>query len=526
MAPLPLPRINTDLGLRPDDRATSSSVMAGRRIAQQYQEVGAAYNELGHALGSGVSAAGKAYVDYEQHREISQGAVGYAKLQQDFVNQWNEATKNADPNDPSVASHFREQVMEPALQKFRDAFRTEGGQQWADRHTSTLREHMFAKTTADMARMAGHAAAVNTEQLVNTFSTTAMDDPTTALSSMATFKSTVAQLAASNPNFTPEQRSHFQSEVTQKGMEKIAQSAVFGAIQANPAKGMEFAKNPELAPYLSGFDVKKFEAYARSQQRIEEYERRNARTAAKQEQEDRADASMRELLPRLYSDKPDVSREELNRLLAGEQITPRVYEHAIKIMEHAGGEKLPPGVADTNAIGLIGRIRNGQITSMEPIYDALAKREIDYPRFKQVQQELRDFKSDDGTELGKVRNLFLRDYSRLVNPPDINNQHWYPEREFDLYRAMRRQEQLAREKTEDPHAAYDKNSPYFIGKQPEAQPISPWQLRQDMERRSLEAGAAAPPPPKPDGVPDDFTYDARLKAWVGVRNGQRVKWKP
>src|SRR6185437_6196173 len=96
-------------------------------------------DQEGRMFGSAVEAAGNVAVDYAQHQEISHGAAAYAGLNDALTQTWNDTVKTADPNDPNVAAKFREQVLEPQLEKFGQSFLTEGGQKWAEARVDALR---------------------------------------------------------------------------------------------------------------------------------------------------------------------------------------------------------------------------------------------------------------------------------------------------------------------------------------------------------------------------------------------------
>src|SRR5687767_2316708 len=135
-----------DLGLQPSERASDAHAGAARTIGAMSSSAAASLRQAGSAIGEGVATAGTAAVRYIEHREISHGASTYAALNDKLTTQWNEMAKTADPNDPTVAARFREQVLEPALQDYGKGFLTEGGLKFAQGRTESIRNHMFVKT--------------------------------------------------------------------------------------------------------------------------------------------------------------------------------------------------------------------------------------------------------------------------------------------------------------------------------------------------------------------------------------------
>src|SRR5262245_26389185 len=161
-----------ELGLRPTEVGVEATAAVGRRAGTMFREAAGALQDLGNRIGSTVRDAGDAYVAYQEHREISAGAPNFAAMRDNLTTNWNETVKDADPNDPSTAKKFREEVMEPAIDKFKSGFTTQGGQNWAQSHTDSMRNHFFEKTSADMSTMAGKAAIVNSTQTINRLSNT------------------------------------------------------------------------------------------------------------------------------------------------------------------------------------------------------------------------------------------------------------------------------------------------------------------------------------------------------------------
>ena len=129
-----------DLGLRPDDRAAEATANSGRRIAALYSEAGDAKASIGRSAASAIRDVGDVAVKYAEHREISQGAATAATTLSNLDAKWNEMIKTADPNDPSVAAKFREEVLEPTLEKLGSAPMTEGGQKFAEANVEKFRK--------------------------------------------------------------------------------------------------------------------------------------------------------------------------------------------------------------------------------------------------------------------------------------------------------------------------------------------------------------------------------------------------
>ena len=131
----------------------------------------------------------------------------------------------ADPNDPTVAQKFREQVLEPQLEDFGSDAATEAGQSFAQSHVAALRNHMFEKTAADMSTLAGVAAKVNFEKTVNALSNTAMNDPSSLDHSLQIAESSIKGMAGSAPNLSAADAARVTDEGLQHAKEQIVKSA-------------------------------------------------------------------------------------------------------------------------------------------------------------------------------------------------------------------------------------------------------------------------------------------------------------
>src|SRR4051812_12455878 len=117
------------LGLAPTDRGTEATAAAARRIGTSYREIADAKSDLGSRIGSTIPDVGDIAVKYEDHQQISAGAAQGAELFDGLTKSKDEAIKAIDPNDPAYGQKvetalkgWREQTLEPALDKFRDGF--------------------------------------------------------------------------------------------------------------------------------------------------------------------------------------------------------------------------------------------------------------------------------------------------------------------------------------------------------------------------------------------------------------------
>jgi len=261
------------LGLEPTETGIRATTDAARRAGASFNEVAqeseAVGNRFARGIGTAVQAAGDQVVAYAEHREIAHGAAAWAGLNDQLTQQWNDIAKNADPNDPTVAAKFRENVLEPALEKYRDGFLTEGGQKFAESHVERLRDHMFQKTAADMSSLAAKAVEVNVRTTANSLSNTAMTDPSAVPHLISSVDGMVGDMVGSSPNIKGAESAKVRLDLTERMKEQIVKAGAIGAIQrsANPeATAAEWgAKYPD---YVNGAELKQLGTIARAQQRV------------------------------------------------------------------------------------------------------------------------------------------------------------------------------------------------------------------------------------------------------------------
>jgi hypothetical protein len=423
MPNIEVPKTDTNLGFQLSDRAADSSALAGRRIAQNYNETASAIDKAGAQIGSGVAVAKEAVFKYEAHQEIRNGALAFAQRRLALDREWHDRATDAaqnNPNDTSVGPEFREKVMEPTLDRFVSAFRTQEGKQWAEHQADSLRNHMFEKTAGDMATIAGHAAVVTHTQITNTMSTNAMEEPDSVKSILKDYDNYTGALAKSNPNMTATQLAKFQDELSQKGKENIVRSAVFGAIQKNPDTGLKLAQDPDLAPFINGMEVKQFETYARTQQRLQMSEAREQKRFAQEQAQSLSDQTVIGFRKRMGPDAegPPLTREEINAAADGlpwsrgdtpgvPRLTRRDVEHIQALQEHYNREPPPTAKSAESYRNYIDQIRDGTIKTLGPIWAAESRGELTRQDSDRLQKAVGDLRTEAGASLQTDMKRFI-----------------------------------------------------------------------------------------------------------------------
>lgn len=497
------------LALKPTETGVEAQAATGRRISSNYNEQAAYKQAEGQRIASTITGLGGMAVNYMEQREKSHGALASAGLLNGLTQDWNETAKQADPNNPSIAGKFREEQLEPRLNKFIESFNTEGGRKWAEAHAASIREHMFTKTTADMSSLAGIAAHNNVIQSTNTFANAVRTDPSSLDFALESARSGIDTMVDASPNLSAAQAAKLKTDLGQRAGEQITRAAVQSAIEGNPDAGMRLATNPKYAQYIDASHAQSLYTQAKRAQKTDEA---LARANAKQALHDASEATMDAVVKDLYSDEPKMTAKEILAIPDG-RITRAGREHLLLIAERrAEKDPLPPAVARQNFTEALGRLRNGEITNVEQIYDLQAKGDLDYTRTRQLINEFKESRTPEGETLGAVRKRFMSTMHPVLNPKDSfgNYQPEGKERIANFETFAAQEEARMRREGKSPHEIYDPQSPNFIRRTAGAlaQGPTPYELQQS----ALDKIKQQNTPPKAAPTSPDLTKAAPTSA--------------
>lgn len=271
------PYQSPDISLRPTEEGINTIAGNARRVGAFYnQGAGAleslassvknAFGSIGRALGSGIAVAGEEGVNIQTHDQISHGSAVASDMFVNLEKQWNDTVKNADPNDKSVAAKFKEQVLQPQLDKFAENFTTEKSQQFADGIINRYRQHFDTKTAADMSSMAGIAAKQNAQKTINSLSSAVYLDPSSLDTAIDSLKHSAEHIVGSSPTIDAETGARVTAELNQKGIESLVKSAVTGMIAKNPNVDLD-AIQKKYGDYINGGELKMFQKQAQTEAR-------------------------------------------------------------------------------------------------------------------------------------------------------------------------------------------------------------------------------------------------------------------
>jgi len=472
-----------DLSIQPTERGIDAFQQAARRVGAFYSQAADDFTGEGQRLGSAVKAAGDVAVKAVEHHEINTSAANFAKLNNDLTTKWNEIAKNADPNDPTVATQFREQVLEPALEKFgNQGFLTEGGQKWAEGHTASLRQHMYDKTAADMSVLAGEAIKVNAAKTVNNLSSTVQQDPSSIDFALKTADSSFGGIIDSSPNLNAADAGRVRTQLLQHAKEQIVKSAALGYIEKT-GEVPKWATDPKYADYINGAELKQLSQAARYYNRLNESENRAAQ--AQREHADKVDFNSKindleiSTIPKNAGEKPTLPTDYWQRLreLAthpGAALEPgrlrTMVNNGEALTDRLNKPEPISRVSHSTTMALLTRIRASdasKLTDNSAIYDAFQRGELNNADFNFLNSEFNNLRTPEGLALDKERGNFSKSFARLIdgNMSDIGvHSVLGTQRMYEFEMDARRQEAVLRQKGLDPHLTYDPRSEYFFGR--------------------------------------------------------------
>jgi hypothetical protein len=462
----------SDLGLRPDDRASDSLASSGRRIAGLYGQAGEAITDTGRRLAGGVMDVGQVAQKYMEHQEVSHKAAVAATTLSDLDSEWNKTVAKADPNDPTVAAKFREEVLEPRLAQLSEGPITEGGQKFAEAQVESFRNHFVTKTSADMARLAGVAAKSNIETLTNQLSNAAINDPTSLKTSLGMVEHSIGAMVDSSPNLRGVDGAAMKLELTQSSQKEIVKAAAIGAISANPEAGLKQFSSPEYSKYISGAELRQLEQRAKEVQRAVRADENYQRLNKQRTEEDASDQREGQYLTKLHSDDPKEAASVSAKAIANDfTLTRAARERMIGIVERETKPEAAAKVSNTTATDLISRIRAPagdptRIDDLGPVYDAYEKGRLSKADLKFVRDEFVNLRTPEGAALGVQQEEFIKSVKPLIdksNPLLGKIDQSGPQQVYNFTMDLRRKVDEYRKAGKDPRDLMDPSKPDYLG---------------------------------------------------------------
>lgn len=479
------------LGITPSDRAAESSAAAGRSIGRSYDDAASATRSVGNGLSSGIQAVGEQAVKWMDNREISAGGPAMATTLSKLDQKWNEIAKTSDPNDPTVAAKFREEVMEPELEKIKGAFNTERSQAWAEARIDSMRNHFVTKTSADMATLASVAAKQNIVVMTNQLSNAAISDPTSLKTSIDMANHSIDAMVDSSPNLRGADSAKIKAELKQDAVSQIVKSAAIGAIAQNPEAGLKKFSGSEYSKYISGVELRQLEQQAKTVQRAERVDENYRRKNTELAKEDASLAREGQYTAKFYSDDPKERASVSAREIANDfTLTQPARVRMLAMAERVNDPEPASAVSSRAANDLITRARMPEgdprrIKDLNPVYDALSEGKLTKSDFKFVRDEVLNMRTPEGDALGKSQKSFIDSVSSSITSANPMLGKLDPSGDQLLYKfTYDLQSKISEYKRagKDPYSLMNPSSPDYMGK-PEA--LAPYQKTLQQSSRDI-----------------------------------------
>jgi hypothetical protein len=479
--------VNTQ-GLAPTDRGTEARTMEGRRIGQFFNQRAESLrdfaNRAGTQIGSAIRDAGNVAVDYQTHRQISQGIATYAEIQDGIINEWNGIAKNSDPNDPSVRQKFLESVT-PRLQTWADTFTTEGSQKWAQGRVNALLDHMYEKTAADTATRAGQALENNFRTFSNTQTNSAYNDPSGVPHLIENGRVSFDTMVDTS-NVKGVEAGKAKTELFQKHAEEWARAGGIGAVEkaADPVAAAEqyinkrWKQNGEtvaMSQYLSEAAQERIRAHAKEQERARQADENHARVLANQDKKNRSDELEQNYLDVIQSKDPNKRLDDAaSKIASDHELLPETRIKLRGLIDRETKPETNNRVSAQTTVDLLRKLRepNADLDKlMNAAWDARLKDpglggSLTERDFNTVRTEILGRKTPEGADLSRDRGEFFKRYAPTIDSAMVLGEHSQAGAQAMYFAEMdaRRQEGVLRQKGIDPHELYDPRSQYFFGR--------------------------------------------------------------
>jgi len=341
--------------LKPDNMGAEAFAMEGRRVGQFY-------HQMGQDIGGGIDTLGKEAGKYQAFQEIGHLSATGAQVHNSLDQSLTDTLNKADPNDPTTAVKWREQVLEPALQQYQSAPVTPEGKQYAMQHANELRQFFNEKAIGGQADMAGAALMTNLQTMSNNAEYSAQQDPTSADLVRNTFRMSVQSMLATHPQLTPQQTAAFTQHI-EAGERQITLAQGQGMAQKNPDAAIDAVKaGGPFANYLSQEDRDGLIRYATEQKQAGLIDQERQERAQKQQAEDQSQARAGQYLTAFGStdtSSPTFVADATKRVLTDPTLLPATRDSLVSMASrlHEQGQNADKIVDDPNTLhSLITRI--------------------------------------------------------------------------------------------------------------------------------------------------------------------------
>jgi hypothetical protein len=506
----------------------------GREAGQFSRELGSetarlgtakarALNSWGEGVGSGIKAGGEAAINYQTHKEVSSGSKAFADFGLAKTKELNDTLANADPNDPSTIKNFMD-GLEPDLQKLKDSFTTDHGQQWAEAHIEHLRQGFQAQAQAGTATLAKKAFTDNYRGTLNSLSATAYENPASLPEQLAALESSVTATVASSPNLKGVDAVTLHGEAMQKGAESLVKSAALGHINST-GQVPDWLNDPQYSKYVNASEVQLFARTAQATTKRMEADNKSAER--NQKLLDQANGLKRadELHAQWKNDDGSLNLPKDYRKQIWDDPDIRKYPAAGRELEREynsieKGEKSEKitAVSERTTRDLDAQIRSGQIINGDKISDAFDEGKLTRTDHDWLQKKVNEARTETGAKINKTKDEFLKAVksqvdNSLQNPLDTTA----GERMFRFSNYIDGKIQDKRASGGNWTDLFNPNSPDYLGHDVK-------QFSSPSTQESTTTRAAATPAKPPAGIEPRKTGES-FGAWLS-RSGRGLTPAP
>lgn len=533
------------IGLNPTEIGVDAVAGAARRVGTFYNQFAGATAELGNEkaqmwrtlgneAGTSIRDAGSAALQYEEHQQLSHGVSTAASLKLDLTQKYNDALKNADPNDPSFVGKFNEEVVQPALNNFKSAFSTERTQAWADAEAKEIKNHFITKGSADLSTLAGVAVHNNIRNSATNWSNTASTDPSSVPFLLAGVDHSINHLVDSSPNLSAADSIRAKLDLTDATKAAIVKSGAQGAIAKSPnpeATADQWIK--KYPDYINGDEAKNLAANARSQIRAQNYDYEMNRRRQKEVTQDRSNEATADYLVKIRSQDPRLANDPTAKsVLNDPNLTKQDKNNLLNYIDRQNKPETEARLSQQTFVGLLRDLRAPDADPDKIMQKAWDARVMDPGKlgslnerdFNQFRNEVVARKTPEGADLERDRAAFFKNYAAAISGQGAQYQPGIGDpKVYNAEMDARRVETDLRRKGLDPHLAYDPSSEYFLGK-PER--VAKWvgSMQSDLHGQSPvpEANKLSARPGVPDSLRGiaDLSYSAKRKQWRDNASGK------
>lgn len=346
---------------RPNPIGYEAEIQAGRRESQLAHEIGEEVSQGFNHLGSGVSsvleARDQAMTHHEQTSNLPQigqleGARGLSI--QNVI--------NSGPPGQTVQAGLAalQQQRQASYDKFLDNFSSVGGKRWAQEEVAHMQEQDAKEFGTAFITNQASSAVHGFQSAINSMSTAAYNDPSSALHSIETLDRLHSTVLG--PYDTPENHAAMEKANIQ-GKSALAKAAIQGIIDKNPSVGMKALDAGGLSQYLTEQDQSALRNHAQEMNRAAISQAYLSHMESRAQIDDANDASMRGILGQVKYN-PETQTNEFPS-----SMTTDIQKAA----------SLPPGspgsIKGSTAAELLGAVERGMKTTQEAqqknLYDDL-----------------------------------------------------------------------------------------------------------------------------------------------------------